>query len=87
MTDTDDVVRCDGCNALARRRRGYEAPDFWFWLESKVDRPWRKDSRTIHIVYACSEACRDGLWKQGKGPGRIDEEGTARMREKTETSR
>lgn len=72
-----DIVRCDGCQEPGRRRPGRACPDFWFFIESKVART--KDQ--IYVVYACSEACRDKLWRRGPGSP-IDEEGSARMRKR-----
>lgn len=74
------IVKCDGCGAHGRRKASNAAPDFWFYLESTDNTPGRRKGE-IYVVYACSEACRDGMWKQ-TGRGQIDEEGSQRMRAK-----
>lgn len=74
----DIIVRCDGCNQPGKRRLGYMVPERWFFIESKVQH--RKNY--VHVVYACSESCRDAMWRTGPGPGVVDERGTDRMREK-----
>ncbi len=71
----DLIVKCDGCGQPGKRRAGVAVPDHWFFIESIV----AHKKNTCHIVYACSESCRDGLWRQGVGP-RVDETGTDRMR-------
>lgn len=71
------IVRCDGCGQHGRRAADAAAPDFWFYLES-IDRTFGEDG--VYVVWACSEGCRDGLWKRGPGRGQIDDQGTARAR-------
>ena len=73
----ETIVKCDGCGAHGRRAENAIAPDFWFYIES-VDRTFGKDG--IYVVWACSEACRDGMWKRGPGRGQIDDAGTFRKR-------
>jgi len=79
------IVQCDGCGAYAHRRADRPCPDHWFYLES-VDRTPPRSKQRVYIVWACSEACRDALWKRGPGPGvgagSIDESGTAKWRER-----
>jgi hypothetical protein len=72
------VVKCDGCDARGHRKAGSAAPDFWFYLESTNCTPGRSEGE-VYIVYACSEECRDGMWKR-TGRNTIDEEGSKRMR-------
>lgn len=75
----ETIVKCDCCGAHGRRAESCAAPDFWFYIES-VDRTFHgKDG--IYIVWACSEACRDGMWKRGPGRGSIDDAGTFRRRD------
>lgn len=82
-----EIVHCDGCGQPARRRSDCPSPDHWFYLES-VDRSSGnpQSKYRVYIVWACSEECRDGIWKKGPGPsagaGSIDEEGTARWRKR-----
>ncbi len=83
-TTTDAIVKCDGCAALGRRAKDAIAPDFWFYIESE-DRTFGKGG--VYVVWACSEACRDGLWKRGPGRGQIDDAGTRRARERGLTRR
>lgn len=73
------IVRCDGCNEPGKRRRGYMVPEHWHYIESKVAHSTRGQ---VHIVFACSDACRDSLWRRGPGPGDCDERGTERMRKR-----
>jgi hypothetical protein len=54
-------------------------PEHWHYIESKVASSKRGH---VHIVYACSEECRDALWMIGPGPECVDEKGTDRMRAK-----
>lgn len=77
MARPSNIVKCDGCNAYGRRREGYMVPEHWFYIESVVAHSTR---RRVHVVYACSNLCRDSLWKQGPGPKVVDEGGTMRMR-------
>lgn len=58
---SDPIAKCDGCGAAARRRPGFLCPDFWHYL--KLER-----KRSIFVAWACSDACRDGLWRQGAPP-------------------
>lgn len=74
----DAIVQCDGCGLLARRRPGQPCPDHWFYLESEDRTPGIVPS--TYIVWACSAACRDKLWKHGPASGHIDEDGSGRMR-------
>lgn len=68
------IVQCDGCKAHGTKRPGDAAPDFWFYMVTENVTPRRDGRKTdIYIVWACTEACRDGLWKRGPGPGVIDE--------------
>jgi hypothetical protein len=76
---SDDIVKCDGCGEPGRRRAGHPCPDHWFFIESKVAGSKRG---VIHIVWACSETCRDKLWQFGPGAQVIDEHGTTSMRSK-----
>lgn len=76
----NEVVRCDGCGAHGRRRRDHPSPDFWFYIES-VDRT-NPRKHGVYIIWACSELCRDNLWKRGPGPANINENGTDKMRAK-----
>lgn len=78
---SDAIVKCDGCGAHGRRAEGCAAPDFWFYLES-VDRTEGRPRDSIFVVWACSESCRDALWKRGPGRGVVDERGSHRLREK-----
>lgn len=73
------IVQCDACRERGRRRAGCACPDFWFFIESTNRTPGVPDG-SVYIVYACSEACRDGLWRGGPGPGIIDEDGSMRER-------
>lgn len=67
----DAIVQCDGCGAMARRRAGDACPDHWFYLESEDRTPGGPPS--VYIVWACSESCRDKLWRRGPaGPTRAD---------------
>lgn len=79
MTDDEvpshPIAKCDGCGAAARRRPEYPCPDFWFYLESKR----QSDPNQMYVVWACSEECRDKLWKQGPGTPWIDEDGSKRL--------
>ena len=76
------VVRCDKCGAHGQRRESDVAPDFWFFIESVDRTPGSKRAGRIYVVYACSEPCRDGLWKcASSGRGGIDEAGSQRYRE------
>lgn len=77
MGRPSDIVKCDGCNTHGRRRAGYMVPDGWFYIESVVSHSVK---RRVHVVYACSESCRDGMWRRGPGPNCVDERGTMRMR-------
>lgn len=70
-------IQCDGCEQLGRRRIGYVCPDHWFFIESIVQHSVKL---RVHVVYACSEKCRDSLWQRGPGPSGVDEAGTQRMR-------
>ncbi len=72
LVDGDAVVQCDGCGAHGRRRAEHPSPDFWFYLESINRTPGEEDH--VYIVWACSEACRDAMWKRGPGPRVIDEQ-------------
>ena len=74
---SDAIVQCDGCGAHGRRDVDAIAPDFWFYIES-TDRTFGKGG--VYIVWACSEVCRDAMWKRGPGRGQIDSVGTARRR-------
>lgn len=66
----ESIVQCDGCGTHGKKRIGDAAPDFWFYLESENRTPRRDGRKTdVYIVWACSESCRDGLWKRGPGPG------------------
>jgi hypothetical protein len=73
----DLIVKCDGCGQPGKRRLGYMTPEHWYYIESIVQHSAKKRS---HIVYACSDECRDGMWKRGPGPDVVDERGTDRMR-------
>ncbi len=73
------IVKCDGCGQPGKRRLGYMVPEHWFFIESAVAHSTRS---RVHIVYACSESCRDTMWKRGPGPDVVDERGTDRMRAK-----
>jgi len=76
----DGIVQCDHCDTKGVRRPTDIAPDFWFYLES-TDRTDRKRLQT-YVVYACSETCRDALWRPSRdGRGKIDEEGSQRQRD------
>ncbi len=55
---TDPIAICDGCGTAARRRAGFLCPDSWFYMA-------KERRRVISVVWACSEACRDGLWQLG----------------------
>ena len=81
MAKPSDIVKCDGCNAHGRRVSGACAPDFWFYLESTDNTPGKRRGM-VYIIYACSDGCRDALWKRGPGRGQIDEAGSKRMRAK-----
>lgn len=73
-----DIVRCDGnCNSYGRRREGFMVPDGWFYIESKVA---HSSKGVVHVVYACSESCRDSMWQRGPGPRCVNERGTMRIR-------
>lgn len=74
------AVKCDACGALGHRHAGCAAPDFWFYIESTNNTPGKR-SGEIYVVYACTEGCRDGIWKR-TGRGEIDEGGSQRMRAK-----
>lgn len=76
-----EIVQCDGCGELAKRRVNRPCPDRWFFIPS-VDRTQPKSSQRIYIVWACSERCRDGLWQKGPGDELIDETGTKDFRER-----
>ena len=73
MSDTDSIVKCDGCGAPGRRRLGCVSPDHWFHIES-TERKRGRDTGYVYIVWACSVACRDGMWKCGARPGFVEEE-------------
>lgn len=75
------IVKCDHCGSLGKRAEGCAAPDFWFYLESE-DRTEGRPRDAIFVVWACSEACRDGLWKRGPGRGVVDDARKFRIREK-----
>jgi len=77
----DAIVKCDCCGTHGRRRPDRPCPDFWFYLES-LDRTQGTRRGHVYIVWACSAACRDAIWKRGPGPSSIDEAGTQRDREK-----
>lgn len=81
----ETIVQCDGCGAHARRRANHPCPEHWFYLES-TDRT-NPDGLKIYIVWACSAACRDALWKSGPGPAVIDDAGTMRLRERARRKR
>ena len=40
------------------------APEGWFYMEAKDD----EDPEATIIVLACSEACKNAMWKVGPGP-------------------
>lgn len=61
-------VKCDGCGVGGRRRMRAVAPAGWFYLEIQEDDEDTEDDAMI--AYACSEECRDTMWK--RGPGRLD---------------
>lgn len=75
----ETIVQCDGCGAHGRRAENAAAPDFWFYVES-VDRTFGKGG--IYVVWACSESCRDGMWKRGPGRGVVNDVSTMRQRAK-----
>lgn len=58
-----EAVRCDGCGGTAWRSLRTPCPPDWFYLVS-VDEGSGQD----YYVFACSIACRQGLWKKGPGP-------------------
>lgn len=71
-------IKCDNCRTLGRRRVGFLCPDHWFFIESLVEHSKRG---VVHVVYACSAACRDALWQRGPGDAdAVNERGTQRMR-------
>lgn len=57
-----DDVQCDGCKRHGKRRRRTIAPEGWFFLERKLE-----DEDDSIIIWACSEACKDSLWRPGPG--------------------
>ena len=69
----DYIAKCDNCEERARKRDDHPCPDHWFYLESV-----RQSDRSVYIVWACSETCRDALWKRGPGPANIDEDASRR---------
>lgn len=78
----DGIVKCEGCGALGKRRPGHPCPDFWFYLES-INRT-KSNGRgggSVYVLWACSQPCRDGLWKKGPGPNEIDESASQRDRD------
>lgn len=70
----DGIVKCDGCGVLAKRRPGHPCPDFWFYIES-INRTFSK--KTVYVVWACSETCKEMMWNRGPGPKNIDEAASA----------
>lgn len=78
---SDPIAKCDGCGALARRRPGFPCPDHWFFIESVAG-----SSGDVYVVWACSDVCREKVWKRGPSGGvRVEERGvggqaTARAR-------
>jgi hypothetical protein len=72
--DGDAIVLCEKCLQPGRRRPGHPCPDHWFYLQSIDRTPGKsKGKTTVHIVWVCSEACRDAMWERGPGPNVIDE--------------
>lgn len=64
------IAKCDNCDERARKPHGFACPIGWLYLESE-----RQSDKSVYIVWACSEACRDNLWKKGPGPSQeIDED-------------
>jgi hypothetical protein len=76
---SETIVQCDECGTHGRRAADAAAPDFWFYIES-VDQTFGPGG--IYIVWACSEACRDRMWKRGPGRGVVDDDSSFRMRKK-----
>ncbi len=76
----ETIVQCDGCGAHGRRAETAAAPDFWFYIAA-TDRTFSK-SGGLFIIWACSEACRDSMWRKGPALGAIDDVGTFRIRDK-----
>ncbi len=79
MSNINLIVKCDCCGQPGKRRLGCMVPEHWFYIESKIA---HSTKQRVHVVYACSEECRDGSWKRGPGPGVVDESGTDRMRDR-----
>lgn len=59
-----DPVKCEKCGQTGPRRMGRPAPEGWYFIEA-VD---EEDPEMVFLIYACSVACRDGLWQLGPGP-------------------
>lgn len=61
-------VRCDCCSIFGLRKRGRIAPKGWSYIAGVLDGD-REDPNPEDVVYvyACSERCKDDIWKEGPG--------------------
>lgn len=62
-----ETVECERCGTPGRRRRGFVAPEGWFFGSFTHDSEDDHHPGDFLIVHACSVECRDGLWTQQAG--------------------
>lgn len=62
-----DPANCERCGVVGRRRRGYVAPEGWYFATFALSPDGDHDPGDLLVVFACSEICRDALWTKMAG--------------------